>query len=120
VGVRTYHSNTSDCTGTAMRVVNCQSLAGIMYHSNSITGDLHTTHNSLQLRFRIAPLGWFWESDAVHFNSDTHRRLWSPLCKTLTDTTLCRVTTVIDTRAHDTFLLLPKPEDTSCCVIYFT
>lgn len=59
-----------------------------MYHPNSITGDLHTTHNSLQLPFRIGPLGWFWESDAVYFNIATHRLLWSPLCKILTNTTI--------------------------------
>lgn len=38
-----------------MRVVNCQSLAGMMYHPNSITGDLHTTHNSLQLPLGLPP-----------------------------------------------------------------
>lgn len=38
-----------------------------MYHPNSITGNLHTTHNSLQLPFRIALLGQFWEAAAMHF-----------------------------------------------------
>lgn len=49
----------------------------MMYHPNSITDNLHTTHNSLQLLFRIAPLGQFWESDAVHF-SRVKRTLQNP------------------------------------------
>lgn len=59
-----------------------------MYHPNSITGDLHTTHNSLQFLFRIVPLGQFWESDAVHFSSAALRFLVTPLRKIVTNTTI--------------------------------